>query len=160
MKFEARIHPTSKDSFRSCQAVSKLVRMGVGVGVGAVSTTTCQGDVIITRTRLRLPDDLVLIMLYATCLHWQRALMLLPHEYLGRGSLRLLIMSTRSDNNSTKHGGTTPCHSVHQGIHEGQRRAARGSICGLTAREDCSCRKGVSRRASSAVPLDSRCSRH
>lgn len=31
MKFEARIHPTSKDSFRSCQAVSKLVRMGVGV---------------------------------------------------------------------------------------------------------------------------------
>lgn len=32
MKFEARIHPTSKDNFRSCQAVSKLVRMGVGVG--------------------------------------------------------------------------------------------------------------------------------
>lgn len=31
MKLEARIHPTSKDSLRSCQAVSKLVRMGVGV---------------------------------------------------------------------------------------------------------------------------------
>lgn len=75
MKFEARIHPTSKDSFRSCQAVSKLVRKDVG----AVPTTTCQGDFIITRTRLRLPDDLVLIMLYATCLHWQRALMLFPH---------------------------------------------------------------------------------
>lgn len=77
MKFEARIHPTSKDSFRSWQAVSKLVRMGVGVG--AVPTTTCQGDVIITRSRLRLPDDSVLIRLYATCLHWQRALMLFPH---------------------------------------------------------------------------------
>lgn len=157
MKFEARIYPTSKDSFRSCQIVSKLVRMGVGVG--AVPTTTCQGDAIITRSRLRLPDDLVLIMLYATCLHWQRALMLFPHTGR-RVSLRLLIMSTRSDNNSTKHGGTTPCHSVHQGIHEGQRCAARWSICGLTAREDCSCRKGVSRRASPAVPLDSRCSRH
>lgn len=30
MKFEARIYPTSKDSFRSCQIASKLVRMGVG----------------------------------------------------------------------------------------------------------------------------------
>lgn len=87
---------------------------------------------MITRSRLRLPDDLVLIMLYATCLHWQRALMLFPHTGR-RVSLRLLIMSTRSDNNSTQHGGTTPCHSVHQGIHEGQRCAARWSICGLTA---------------------------
>lgn len=79
MKFEARIHPTSKDSFRSCQAVSKLVRMGVGVGAVPHYDLSRRCYKVITRSRLRLPDDLVLIMLYATCLLWQRALMLFPH---------------------------------------------------------------------------------